>query len=291
MTDVRVVETTRGPIEAAFVGDAGPAVIVLHGMPGSWRQALPLGEDLSDRYRVLLPSRPGYGATPLATGTSAADQADAYAALLDAEGIDRAAIIGISGGGPSAAAFAARHADRCTALVLVCALAPHLLPVPRAMRFYVRIPLPRLLFPLQMRGLRKRLAAGDAAVDAEIGKGLTDPELQSLAEDPLMRDRLVGFARSQVDAPSPFRGFVNDAHAVLDAVDRNIPPDLRGVTAPTTVFAGSHDTVVPSPAHEFWSTVIPHAQLHLIDGGGHAFLITRRLQTMPLIEAALAHIE
>ena len=99
------MRTARGPVQVASHG-SGPALLVAHGMPGDWRQARLLAEDLAQDYRVLLVTRPGYGRTPLRSGRTPAAQADLYAALLDALGLDRAVVLGISGGGPSAYAFA-----------------------------------------------------------------------------------------------------------------------------------------------------------------------------------------
>jgi pimeloyl-ACP methyl ester carboxylesterase len=45
--------------------------------------------------------------------------ADDLAAILDREGVDRVTVVGHAGGGPSAVTFAARHADRTDALVMV----------------------------------------------------------------------------------------------------------------------------------------------------------------------------
>ena len=134
-----MVATARGPIEVAEVG-SGPAVLVVHGLPGDWRQARPVAEDLCGEARVLLVSRPGYGRTPLRSGRSPQDQADLYAALLDALGIERAVVLGISGGGPSAYAFAAAHPDRCDGLLLCCALTPHLMVLPAGMRRLAAVP-------------------------------------------------------------------------------------------------------------------------------------------------------
>jgi 2-hydroxy-6-oxonona-2,4-dienedioate hydrolase len=53
-----------------------------------------------------------------------ADQADAYALLLDTLGIERAAVFGYSGGGPSAIQFAFRHAERTSALILLASAVP-----------------------------------------------------------------------------------------------------------------------------------------------------------------------
>ena len=126
------VRTARGSIECAFAGpaDAFP-VLVLHGGLGGWDQGLMLAEDLGlpERCRVIAPSRPGYLRTPLDAGTTTNDAADAMAALLDALAIATAVVVGVSGGGPTALAVAARHPQRVRALVMVCAISHrHLQP-------------------------------------------------------------------------------------------------------------------------------------------------------------------
>src|SRR5437899_2947840 len=70
-------------------------------------------------FRVIALSRFGYLRTPLPADASAAAQADAHACLLEALGIRRAAIVGLSAGAPSSMQFALRHSERCGALVLL----------------------------------------------------------------------------------------------------------------------------------------------------------------------------
>ena len=69
-------------------------------------------------------SRFGYLGSSLPATARPADQADAYALLLDTLGIDRAAVFGYSGGGPSAIQFALRHPGRTTALILLASALP-----------------------------------------------------------------------------------------------------------------------------------------------------------------------
>ncbi len=285
--EVREVDTTRGRMEVAFVGDSGPAVLLIHGTPGSYRQALPLAHDLSGEFRVILPSRPGYGRTPLSTGQTPAEQAAAYAALLDALGINVATVIGISGGGPSAAAFAAHFPSRCSSLVMMCALAPHLFPVPPKMRVALRVPyLWEAVGTLGRVVARRKVRTGLS--DEDLRKGLTDAELRSLDDDPMMRDRVVAFARSHADAPSPWVGFRNDV-TNIEVAGRGGAADYSSVTAPTLVLAGDSDAVVEMNQAEYWARALPGAQFHVVKGGGHAFVITRRLQTMPVLVSFLTN--
>jgi pimeloyl-ACP methyl ester carboxylesterase len=73
--------------------------------------------------RVIAMSRFGYLRTPRPADASPEAQADAHVCLLDALGIDKAAVMGVSAGGPSAMQTAIRHPGRVSALVLVVPIA------------------------------------------------------------------------------------------------------------------------------------------------------------------------
>ena len=120
----QVVETDCGPIEYATFGEGRP-VLVIHGIFGGFDQGLVTARgQLGEGFRAIVPSRFGYLRTPLPGDASPAAQSDAFACLLDALGIERAAILAISAGGTSAIQFALRHLDRCSALVLISSNAP-----------------------------------------------------------------------------------------------------------------------------------------------------------------------
>jgi len=229
-------------------------LLVVHGMPGDHRQGITLLEDLGDVARVLLVSRPGYGRTPLSSGRSPQQQADLWAALLDALGIEQAVVAGISGGGPSSYAFAAQHPSRCRGLVLVCAVAAHVLPVPVGMRRLAAVP---GLWPL-LATLTRLVARVREPV---VGTDFTPAELLVLEEN---RPALERFTR---DSPTwlsgtGLRNDVRQLHAATTA--------QHGVTAPTLVLHGSADEVVPLASAEAYAELVPGATLEVLDGLGHA---------------------
>jgi pimeloyl-ACP methyl ester carboxylesterase len=120
----QVIETGCGPIEYASVGE-GPPVLVVHGILGGFDQGLVIAHgNVGEGFRSIVPSRFGYLRTPLPDDASPAGQADAFACLLDALGIQQAAVLGTSAGGTSAIQFALRHPHRCSALVLFSSAAP-----------------------------------------------------------------------------------------------------------------------------------------------------------------------
>ncbi|MGH2369644.1 MAG: alpha/beta fold hydrolase [Chloroflexota bacterium] len=116
----RVIEAGAGKVEFDLSAGDGPVVLASHGGAGGVDQGrLLLGWLDPGQYRLLSVSRPGYLGTPLASGRSIEAQADLFAALLDALGVERAAVVAFSGGGPPGYLFAARHPDRISALVAI----------------------------------------------------------------------------------------------------------------------------------------------------------------------------
>jgi pimeloyl-ACP methyl ester carboxylesterase len=115
----RLVETRCGTVELGEAGQGAP-LLIAHGSGGGFDQAMLAGADFARLgWRVIAPSRFGYLRTPFPSDASAAAQADQFACLLDALGVARTAIIGISAGANSAMQFAIRHPRRAAALVLL----------------------------------------------------------------------------------------------------------------------------------------------------------------------------
>lgn len=260
----RRVDTPRGPIEVAEVGGPadGPVVLVVHGLPGDWRQGRTVAEDLAREARVLLVSRPGYGRTPLRSGRTPAEQAALFTALLDTLGVDRAVVLGISGGGPSAFAFAAGHPERCQGLLLCCALAPHLMTPPPVMRALAAVPGVWRAAAAAVR-LRARLRTAEH-ISMPNASDLTPLERARALEPPVAAD-LRRFAAEQ---PLTMRGsgLRNDTRC-LGGMAAGWP----GTAAvPTVVLHGDADAVVPPSHAEWFAKTIPGARLEIVAGLGHA---------------------
>jgi len=116
-----LVDTPRGPIEYAELGQGTP-MLLIHGTPGGYdqlRDIIKATGKVGNGLRYIMPSRPGYLRTPLTVGATPQEQAQAYAALLTKLGVEKVLVAATSGGGPSGLQFALQYPDRCMALILI----------------------------------------------------------------------------------------------------------------------------------------------------------------------------
>ncbi|WDF42808.1 alpha/beta hydrolase [Streptomyces sp. T12] len=107
-------------------GDPGGSpVFLLHGTPGSRLGPAPRPMLLYHQQVLLITyDRPGYGPSDPLPGRRVAHVAADVAAIADALGFERFAVVGRSGGGPHALACAALLADRVTRVAVLVSLAP-----------------------------------------------------------------------------------------------------------------------------------------------------------------------
>jgi pimeloyl-ACP methyl ester carboxylesterase len=109
----------------ATVGEpAGAPVVAVHGTPGCRDPATWADAAAATGARVILPDRPGYGLSDFHPTQTLLDWPSDVRDLADALGLDRFAVLGVSGGGPYAAACGYALPDRVTAVGLVCAMGP-----------------------------------------------------------------------------------------------------------------------------------------------------------------------
>jgi pimeloyl-ACP methyl ester carboxylesterase len=246
-----VARLAAGPVEYRLDRRGPATVMMMHG--GHMRAGVALGEEAfaGAGYTVLAPSRPGYGRTPLSTGTSVAGFADVTRALCDHLGIARlAAVVGTSGGGPTAVTVAARHPDLVERLVLQCAVS--WLPWPDR---WTRLGARALLGPAAERATWAswRLlvrATPTVALRVMLGSLSTLPPARVVAGlRPEDRAALLAlFIQMRSGA-----GFRNDLEPT--------PDTTAGVRQPTLVVATRHDGGVPFAHAESLTAAIAAAEL------------------------------
>ena len=235
----------------------GTPLVVVPGVQGRWEWMSPAIDALAQRCRVItfsLADEPSCGA-PFDLRRGFSCYVDQVRDALDAAGLRRAAICGVSYGGLIAAAFAARYPDRTASLVLVSAIPPSWSP-DRRVKFFLRAP--RLLTPLfllaSLRMYREIAAASNGtgrAVPVAVRHGC---RVLTHMFSPRRMARRVGLLTSE-----------------------HLQDELAGVRVPTLVVTGEPqlDRVVPVQATLDYARLWPRAQVEMIEHTGHLGLITR----------------
>ena len=243
----------------------GVPIVVVPGIQGRWEWMEPAIDALAARCRVItfsLADEPTSGAV-FDERRGFWSYVDQISDALDAAGLDRAAICGVSYGGLIAAAFAARHPRRTTCLLLVSALPPGWTP-DRRVTFYLRAP--RLLTPLFM-----------------LGSVRLYPEMVAAGSGPIRGARLsVSHAiRAVTHMFSPLR--MARRARLVSTVD--LHQELSQASVPTLIVTGEPqlDRVVPVASTLQYAQLWPHAKVAAIANTGHLGLITRPAEFAGLV--------
>ena len=267
-TGSKILDTAAGTMEYQQIGNNGPVLLFLHGTPGGYDQAVPF-----EGMRVLAPSRPGYLRTPLDTGRTPQEQADAYAALMDSLGIDQVIVVGASGGGPSAIAFAVRHPDRTVALIALEAVSQTIsledleieMPFFMSSDFY-------MWATLTFMGL-------EGIVELVV----PNPKNQRLLlNDPVKLGMMESLMWSSW--PMSLRG-LGDANDLTQFADIDL--NASAISAPTLIIHGTEDINVEYTQSVTLAQQIPGAILHTVDGADHMMPYSHSEEMMAAIEEFL----
>lgn len=210
-----------------------------------WDALLPM---LEGRYRTLRYDTRGHGASATRDArTEIADLAGDLAGLLDALGIDRAHVVGLSLGGMTAQALAIAEPRRLVSLTLM-ATAAHL---PTAQSW-------------NERAASVRVHGTASVVEATLARWFTtafrdrNPEAVRAVRDGFLACDAAGYA------------------VCCGAIGRmDLRPHLGAVAAPTLVIAGRDDPSTPPAMAEEICAHIAQAELVLLPHAAHLLAVER----------------
>ena len=205
---------------------------------------------LSSFSRLILFDKPGTGLSDPVTELRTMEERmeDAHA-VLDAAGSERAAVLGLSEGGPMSCVFAATYPERVAALILYGSFS-RALPSEDYLPELVPEVLPRRMAEIQ-------------AMEDHWGEGhVVDLFAPSIADDPVERRFWALFERAAA-SPGMIRA-INRANLVVDV--RDVLPAIR---VPTLV-AHRRDEFVSIEHARYAAAHIEGARLVELDGDDHA---------------------
>lgn len=262
------VDHARLHVEEAGEGEP---IIMLHGFlldSGQWDGEFAA---LADAHRVIRYDARGFGRSMIEPGSYA--HHEDLAAVLDACGVERTALLACSGGAATALDFALAQPERVTALILV---GPGYWG-----RFADSTPAARAFLQ----------ALGTFDVN-----GLIDSSLRAFTDGPRRaRNEVDPVARRHTEAMTA-RLFKRDisywTHAAKD--QRTPKPGalerLHEIDVPTVLIVGSEDQIEVHQLAKELVEGLPHARMFVVHGAGHHANLEAPTQVLGIVRDALSSV-
>lgn len=258
----QTIETRYGRVEFSTWGE-GPAALAVHGAGGGYDQGRLLANALGGKgFRWIAPSRFGYLRSSLPNDASTTAQADAFAKMLDELGIERVAILAMSGGVPPSLQFALRYPERTSALVLLSS-APYTPFTAEEQQF----PLPAWMYQMLFSSdfpywVLKRIGRGNLETIFDV-----KPSLRAA-----MTRQEAAFVAEMIDGFEPVSQRTDGLRNEGAAIDPQARYPLEEITAPTLVVHARDDGVNPFAIGEHAAQHIANAEFMPLATGGHLLL-------------------
>lgn len=226
-----------------------------------WHRLMPC---LVDDFRVISFDNRGVGASDVPDGPySAADMADDAAAVLDAAGVNRALVFGVSMGGDIAQEVALRHPERVDGLMLGAARC----------------------------GGPDAVLAEDEVLKILVARAEMDAEQGVRVLVPYIYDPATPRAIVEADIAIRLRTYPSTQgySAQLAATLGSMTYERIGrITLPTLVVHGSSDRLIPPANGRDVARRIPGARFVLLERASHIFWSERPEETARLISELMA---
>ena len=228
-------------------GGGDPLLLIMGlGYPSDmWYRTVPV---VSRHYRTITFDNRGVGRSDSPAGPySISQMASDAAAVLDAAGIDRAHVFGVSMGGMIAQEFALTYPSRLRSLILGCT-APG---GPNAVR------------------------ADNEVIEVLMQRGNMSPEEGVRAAVPFIYDPATPRERVEEDLKVRLRAYPSAASyfAQIDGIMKfEAYSRLAQINGPTLVIHGHHDRLVPPGNGELIANRIPGAKLVMLKDASHIFV-------------------
>jgi len=255
MATTREFATTRDGVKLRYEirGDGDPLALIM-GFSGSSRGwGEPFLSGMEQRFRIVLIDNRGTGESDKPDSPwTMTDMADDVAAVLDHAKIARAHIYGISMGGMIAQQFALKHASRVRGLVLGCTATGMQHSAPTNPENIAKLMADPNKSPQEQARGAFSVACGTAFLNSKRGQDFIDEQIADIGKYPI----------------TPAHTFTRQFEAIQGW---DSYAELGQIKAPTLIFHGDDDKLLPHANAEILHARIPGSKVHILKGIGHMF--------------------
>jgi haloalkane dehalogenase len=251
-------------------GEAGPVVVMLHGIPGSRKTFAQVGARVAASCRVIVPDLLGFGDSPDAPGHyHAAEHAEVVVRFLEQLGIEKLHLVGFDFGGPVAIRVAGKLGGRIRSLTVAAANMFPDTPVPLPLRI-ARVPI--------LGWLCFRLAFGTL--------GLMAMWLAAVADRPAFPFKRYRAGLKGHGVRTTRRIFLRSMRD-LPGLYREVERLGKALGIPALVLWGDRDPFFPTSVGERTANALG-AELRVLEGCGHFVPEERAAETANAIVELVA---
>jgi pimeloyl-ACP methyl ester carboxylesterase len=268
---------------------AGTPILFTHGF-GDSRLTRHPDDSIAERLgvRLITVDRPGIGGSDPKRVKAVAERADDLRELAGALGIERFAVLGWSGGTPTALACGARFPERVAAVGVAAGFAPFEREgayeglnarMARGLPGIRKAPwLARLFMAQAARGYRRD---PEKAFEQQFGEQMTAPDRAVMAE-PGVRDNMLAGAVEAHRQGS--KGMALDMQLLFA---RQWGFDLADVRVPVRLWFGDADDLTPPQMGRYLAERLPDAELTMYPGEAHMLVLTHWQEILQSLAASV----
>lgn len=259
--NVQVVTTELACVEYTDVGK-GEVVLFFHGGHGNCKEHLFQDLFSSSEYRLITPTRPGYGQTTLTGFESPVEAARLIKSLIIHLEIKKVIVVGISAGGLTAIAFASAYQEFTVTLILISAVTKKWLS--KSDSLYKK---GKLIFsPWMQKFSWMMFRSFYKILPSKMSKVLMS-EL-TLAQDFMLTKSISEELKGMTFLQSSDKGFSNDLDQDLDL------EIIQKIKCPTLILHSQNDATVNLSFAHYANEKIEFSELNVYDNkSGHLLIL------------------
>lgn len=260
---------------AEYGVSAGKPVLLFHGFPGSrldWTyfDDNAAAEELNAR--IIAVERPGMGLSDFKRGRTIFDWPDDVVELADTLGLDRFAVLGVSGGGPYASVCVYKIPDRLTRTVIISGMGPSEAPGSKEGTAWTFPGKPSLMRKLILRMTLMGLQKSPERIESQMIEGLKGADKALFLEKPELAKKITDSWKEA------FREGISGVNHEATLYTKPWRFQLQDITTEVHLWHGGQDDNVPISVGHFVAEAIPNCKATFIESEGHFSLAYKYLR-------------